>query len=129
MKRDITSMDDIKCLVGNFYEKVRADDELKDVFENRIQDRWPEHLEKMVRFWQTVLLDEHTYNGSPFTPHANLPIAKKHFIQWIALFCATVDELFSGEKADRAKWQGQRMAELFQYKIEFINNNSLKPIL
>ena len=66
MKKDISNIQDIKLLVDVFYGKVREDGKLKDIFNNKIQDRWPEHLEKMYRFWQTVLLEEHTYYGSPF---------------------------------------------------------------
>ena len=51
---------------NKFYEKVPKDDLLQDIFNKKIQERWPEHLEKMCRFWQTVLMEEHTYFGSPF---------------------------------------------------------------
>jgi hemoglobin len=77
--KDILNLDDVKLVVDCFYDKVRNDKLLKDVFNNVIQDRWPEHLEKMYRFWQTVLLDEHTYYGSPFLPHAKLPVGIEHF--------------------------------------------------
>lgn len=129
MKKDISNIQDIKLLVDVFYGKVREDGKLKDIFNNKIQDRWPEHLEKMYRFWQTVLLEEHTYYGSPFLPHAKLPIGKVHFNQWLKLFFATVDEHFIGVKAERAKWQGQRMAEMFHSKIEYYKNNPSIPLL
>jgi hemoglobin len=129
MKQDIRNMDDIKLLVDSFYGRVRKDNLLGDIFDNKIGDRWPEHLEKMYRFWQTVLLEEHTYHGSPFVPHAKLPVELQHFQQWKMLFDVTVDELFTGEKATRAKWQGERMAEMFHYKIEYYKNNSFTSIL
>ena len=129
MKSDIGHIEDIKLLVNTFYGKVRQNDLLKDIFNNKIEDRWPDHLEKMYRFWQTVLLEEHTYNGSPFLPHAGLPVAKEHFDAWLELFYQTVDELFVGEKAERAKWQGGRMAEMFQHKIEYYKNNAALPLL
>ncbi|MCC5929124.1 MAG: group III truncated hemoglobin [Cyclobacteriaceae bacterium] len=128
-KKDITNLADIKLLVNSFYGKVREDEKLKDIFNSKIQDRWPEHLEKMYRFWQTVLMEEHTYFGSPFSPHAKLPVEKEHFNQWLELFFSTVDEHFSGEKAERAKWQGQRMAEMFHTKIEHYKNNPASPLL
>lgn len=129
MKKDISNIDDVKLLVDTFYGKVRSDELLADIFNNKIGNRWPEHLEKMYRFWQTVLLDEHTYFGSPFVPHANLPVDKEHFNQWINIFFDTVDNLFEGEKANRAKWQGERMAEMFNTKIEYYKTNSAKPLL
>ena len=129
MKKDISTLDDIKFLVNTFYGKVREDERLKDIFNNKIEDRWPEHLEKMYRFWQTILLEEHTYYGSPFVPHAKLPVGKEHFNQWLELFFSTVDEHFKGEKAEKAKWQGQRMAEMFHSKIEYYKSNSATPLL
>lgn len=129
MKKDIENIEDIKKLVDNFYGKIREDELLADIFNNIIQNRWPEHLKKMYSFWQTVLLEEHTYNGSPFLPHAKLPVSKYHFDRWLELFNATVDEYFIGELAERAKWQGDRMALMFNMKIEHYRNNpSQKPI-
>lgn len=68
MRQDILTIEDVKLLVDRFYEKIRVDELLGPIFNERIQNRWPEHLEKMYRFWQTVLLGEHTYFSSPF-PH------------------------------------------------------------
>lgn len=127
-KKEILSLNEIKLLVNSFYDKVREDDLLKDIFNNVIQDKWPIHIEKMYRFWQTVLLEEHTYSGSPFAPHANLPVNKTHFNRWLTLFNATIDELFTGEKAVEAKWRANKMAEIFQLKIDFYNKNSAKPL-
>lgn len=128
MKHDIMNIADIRLLVDSFYGKVREDRLLKDIFNDRIRDRWPEHLEKMYRFWQTVLLEEHTYHGSPFLPHARLAVDSEHFSRWVKLFHDTVDEHFAGEKAIRAKWQGERMAEMFHHKITYYRNNPIIPI-
>lgn len=68
---DITDFDDVKIFVDSFYTKVQKDPLIRDVFNTVIQDRWPAHLEKMYRFWQTVLLEKHTYYGSPFFPTLN----------------------------------------------------------
>ena len=129
MKKDIKNITDIKLLVNTFYDKIREDQLLKDIFNNKIEDRWPQHLEKMYTFWQTVLLEEHTYYGSPFIPHAKLPVDLEHFEKWLTLFNTTVNDLFEGEKAERAKWQGQRMAEMFHSKIEYYKNNPGTPLL
>ena len=129
MKNDIKNLTDIQLLVDTFYGKIREDQLLKDIFNNKIEDRWPEHLQKMYNFWQTVLLEEHTYYGSPFMPHAKLPVNLEHFERWLALFYATVDDLFEGEKAEQAKWQGQRMAEMFHAKIEYHKSNDSTPLI
>lgn len=128
-KKEILELADVKKLVDAFYGKVREDEVLKDIFNNIIQDRWPEHLEKMYRFWQTILLQQHTYLGSPFLPHARLPIERQHFEQWMKLFTQTVDELFEGDKAEEAKWRAGKMAEMFLYKIEYYRNNPSKKVV
>jgi hemoglobin len=129
LKRDIEGLDDIKLLVNTFYEKVRANNFLAPVFNARIQDGWPQHLEKMYTFWQTVLLGEHTYYSSPFLPHAKLPVDHAHFVQWLTLFTTTIEELFIGEKADEALWRANKMAQMFEMKIEYYRNQEFKTIV
>ena len=121
-KDDILTLDDIKLLVNTFYDKVREDTLIGLIFNERIQNRWPEHLAKMYTFWQTVLLGDHTYYGSPFPPHAQLPVEGQHFQRWLFLFSQTLSELFTGEKAKEAMWRADKMAEMFQYKIEHYRN-------
>ena len=129
MKNDISDINAIRSLVDSFYDKVRKDTLLAPIFNNVIGEKWPEHLAKLYRFWQTVLLDQHSYEGSPFVPHSRLPISEEHFERWLHLFRETVDELFEGEKAIRAKWQGERMAEMFLSKLRYYKENPAIPIL
>lgn len=128
-QKEITTLDDIKLLVNTFYSRIREDDMLGIIFDQNIQDRWPEHLSKMYRFWQTLLLGDYTYDGRPFPPHAHLPIGKQHFDQWLSIFRKTVDDLFIGEKAEEAKWRADKMASMFQSKLEYIQNNPDKSII
>lgn len=127
-EKDILTLDDCKLLVDRFYGKVRADTLIGPIFNERIQDRWPEHLEKMYRFWQTVLLEDHTYFGSPFPPHANLPVEWTHFERWLKLFNETIDELFTGKTATEARWRANKMAEMFNIKIQYFKNSENKPL-
>lgn len=128
-KKDILQLDDVKLLVDTFYGKVREDALLADIFNERIQDRWPQHLSKMYSFWQTILLGEHTYYGGPFPPHATLPVERVHFDRWLALFFETLDELFTGKVADEAKWRANKMAEMFQIKISMIRERGTKNLM
>ncbi len=127
--KDIITLEDVKRLVDVFYEKVRQDELLAPIFNERIKDRWPDHLEKMYAFWQTVLLNEPTYAGSPFPPHANLPVNHSHFERWMELFIQTIDTLFQGEKANDAKWRAGRMAELFESKIEYYRSRGSSGLI
>ena len=48
-KNDIASLEDIKLLVNTFYSQVQKDDFIGPIFNEKIGNRWPEHLEKMYR--------------------------------------------------------------------------------
>jgi hemoglobin len=126
-KTDIENIDHIKILVDTFYQKVQQDKLLGPIFTGAIRD-WPHHLEKMYRFWQTVLLDQHTYSGSPFPPHAHMPIDETHFNRWLQIFHETVDNLFTGKIAGEAKWRSEKMAAMFQHKIAFYRGTSMDPL-
>ncbi|RCH55198.1 globin [Mucilaginibacter hurinus] len=121
--QDIFQLDDIKLLVDTFYSKVQLHPLLAPVFNQRIGDSWEPHLQKMYSFWQTVLLEEYTYFGRPFPPHAQLPIESAHFEAWLQLFNATVDELFAGEKASEAKWRAGKMADMFKAKLAYFRTH------
>jgi len=129
MKQDILTIEDVKLLVNRFYDKIKTNELLGPIFKERINDHWPEHLDKMYRFWQTVLLGEHTYHGTPFPPHAQLPVGHEHFLKWMELFTATVDELFMGEKATEAKWRAAKMKELFEMKITHYKKTGIKTLI
>jgi hemoglobin len=124
-QKDITTIEDIRLLVDTFYGKVRVNNLLGGIFNGVIKDRWPEHLEKMYRFWQTVLLGDHTYWGSPFPPHAQMPIAQNHFEAWLKLWHEAIDEHFAGAKADEAKWRAEKMAVMFLSKIQYYRQSSM----
>lgn len=124
VKKDIETIEDIQLLVNNFYGKVRKNALLGPIFDGIIQDNWPKHLEKMYRFWQTVLLEEHTYFGAPFPPHAKMPIDQEHFTNWLGLWHETIDDHFVGQVADEAKWRGDKMATMFLNKLTYFRDNS-----
>lgn len=126
---DIKDLDDIKLFVDEFYAKIRKDDLLADIFNEVIKDKWADHLDKMYRFWETVLTDERTYYGRPFPPHAPLPVDERHFARWVRLFYETIDSNFVGDKAEKAKWQGGRMAQMFLSKINQINYNQYSRMI
>jgi hemoglobin len=128
-KNDILNIQDIKVLVDVFYTKVRQDELLSPIFSSIIQNKWSAHLQTMYNFWQTLLLGEKTYYGSPFGPHSKLPVERKHFDRWLKLFFESIDEQFIGAKADEAKTRAEKMSQMFLHKIEYYKNSSATPIV
>jgi hemoglobin len=111
---DILTEADVGNLVNAFYEKIRQDELLADVFNAIIQDNWPAHLSRMTDFWTTILLYTRKYKDDPMPKHLPLPIDKKHFERWLMLFNQTIDELFSGQIAENAKKRANSIAAIMQ---------------
>lgn len=129
MVKEIEDIEDVKLLVNTFYDKIRVDSLLGGIFNAILDGKWDKHLPIMYRFWQTVLLKQHTYQGSPFRPHAKLPVEKAHFDRWLMLWHETLDENFVGEGVVLAKKQAKVMAEMFMHKINYYRNDPSSFIL
>ena len=123
MKTDISTFEDIQLLVNTFYSKIRIDELLGGIFAGIISD-WEPHLQKMYRFWQSILLGENTYNGRPFPPHAKMRLQQQHFDRWLKLWHETLDENFSGPVADDAKMRAQSIANIFVSKIAYFTQTN-----
>lgn len=117
---DIQNTDDIKTMVDSFYAKIREDELLGPIFNQRIEDRWETHLQTMYNFWENLLFGNNTYHGRPFPPHATMPIDLEHFERWLMLFASNLDEHFSGPKADEARFRATNIANVFYHKISAI---------
>jgi hemoglobin len=105
-------------LVDAFYIKVRDDRLLGSVFADAIGNAWGPHLEKMNRFWSSVLLDSRAYKGNAMAVHQQLPgLAKHHLERWLQLWRETAPTICSEE-----------LACLFVRKAEMIGGNLLRAV-
>lgn len=114
VKHDIVNRNDVQIMVDKFYDKVKADPLLGPVFSHV---DWPNHLPVMYDFWSSMLLGDQTYRGNPLQKHLTLAVDKHHFNQWLILFKETVNENFSGEKAEEVKMRAHSIAGIFQIKM------------
>ena len=110
---DISGPDDIASLVEAFYKRVYDDEVLRPVFTDVARVNLEDHLPKMNRFWNTVLFGVHSYRGNPMETHYQLnrmqPLHECHFLRWLSLWQMTVDTLFEGPVAERAKASAERI--------------------
>jgi hemoglobin len=114
---DVRSEADIRKFVDAFYADVQRDDLLGPIFNDVAKVNWDEHLPLLYQFWNTLLFRAGSYKGRPFPKHLPLPVTKAHFERWLQLFCASVDRLFKGPKAEEAKGFARSIADTFQLRM------------
>ncbi|MBL7501920.1 group III truncated hemoglobin [Frankia sp. CNm7] len=112
--RDIASREDIAALVTAFYGRAFADPLLGPIFVDVARLDLAAHLPIMCDFWETVLFRAGTYHRNALRAHAALharsPLTPPHFARWLELWAGTIDDLYQGELAERAKLQATRIA-------------------
>jgi len=114
---DIESRKDLRYLVGVFYDQIKVDEKLGPIFNRFIKvDEWPEHLDKLTDFWESQLFGNPVFKGNPVKAHRNVDaelnyqIDQTHFSQWLTLWFSTINKLFEGEIAEKAKDRARNMA-------------------
>lgn len=120
MKTDIKNRTDIEKLVSVFYGKINRDAAIGYFFNDVAKVNWEKHLPKMCDFFENILFSSGNYEGNPMSAHEELhqksEVRGEHFEHWIALFDATVDELFEGEKAEEIKKRAKNIASAMMHK-------------
>lgn len=113
-RADVTGRDDIMSLLRAFYARAYQDDLIGFIFTDVTKMDLELHLPVMADFWETVLFRAGLYKRNALQAHLNIhmmsPLSGEQFGRWYELWCATVDDLFVGEKAELAKRQAQRVA-------------------
>lgn len=114
---DIETRADIDRLMLEFYQRAFADDLLGYIFSDVARLDLDTHLPVIGDFWEAVLLGNQVYarhGRNPLRVHVELnemtPLEAPHFRRWLAIFDATVDEMFRGERAAFAKLRARAIA-------------------
>lgn len=97
-----------------FYGRVLVDDVLAEPFAAlRISDL-DSHIPVMCDFWETVLFRAGLYRRSALQAHRQVhhrtSLSGRHFVRWLTTWNSTVDEMYHGPVAERAKTQAARIA-------------------
>lgn len=127
---ELRDRDDVEALVREFYFRAFADGLLGPVFVDIARMDLPAHLPIMCDFWETVLFRAGTYRRNAFTVHVDLHrragLTSAHFARWLALWTQTVDDLFVGAAAERAKVQAARIADSIQRRL--LSPSDIQPL-
>lgn len=110
----------LERLIPLFYQRVRADAELGPLFNDAVHD-WPEHLDRLVTFWSSVMLTSGRYKGNPMLAHMRhkARITPELFARWLTLWAQTTDEIMAPEPAAALQAKAERIAESLQLGLFF----------
>lgn len=121
MKNDIQNREDLLRLVTVFYEKLLADPSINYLFLDVVNKGIDHHLEVLVDFWDNILFQHDTYRKNAMQPHLELhartALTSDHFTTWLGYFQQSVDELFKGDIAFKAKERANSIATVMRIKI------------
>lgn len=111
---DLTDRADVEALLRRFYARALDDEVLAEPFAELRAVGLDAHVPRMCDFWETVLFRTGLYRGSALQAHRDIhhrtPLSGRHFLRWLGLWHSTVDDMYRGPAADRAKVQAARIA-------------------
>ena len=107
-------------LIPLFYARVRADGLLGPVFNDAVHD-WPEHLDRLVAFWSSVMLTSGRYKGNPMVAHLKHKprLTPEMFERWLGLWAEVTDEVMPAAAAAALQAKAARIAESLQLALFF----------
>lgn len=132
-QREIVDRADVEVLVRAFYGRALSDDELLGHF---IELRFGEldyHVPKITDYWDSKLFDNDRYQGDALQVHRRIDavysLRSEHFTRWLQLWVGTVDDLFTGTTASKAKRIAAQAASLMHFKIVGYYSEDLQNML
>lgn len=122
---DIQTREDLEKLLWAFYTKLLADPAISYIFTDVAKINLKEHMPSLTDFWEQSLLGRNGYRKNVMQIHLDLndaePLTKEHFTLWLHYFDETVDEMFTGQKAEMAKTRAVSIATVMQIKLATLN--------
>ena len=115
--KDIENREDINALMRSFYQRAIGDEVIGYIFTDVAKLDLEHHLPIIGDFWETLLFGSGNYQKhgrNPLQVHALLnlktPLFPKHFRRWLEIFTETIDEMFTGTRAEFAKSRAEAIA-------------------
>lgn len=132
-RTDLTTRADVEALLRRFYGRVLVDDVLAEPFSELRIKGLESHIPVMANFWETVLFRAGLYRGSALHAHRHVhhrtPLGGRHFVRWLNTWNDTVDEMYCGPIAERAKVQATRIAWAMHRRLTGTDTAELDTLL
>jgi hemoglobin len=130
---DLVDRADLDALLRRFYGRVLVDDVLAEPFVGVRAIGLDAHIPKMCDFWETVLFRAGSYRGSALSAHLDVhrrtPLSADHFVRWLSIWRHTVDEMYRGPAAERAKVQAARIARAMHRRLTGVDAGELDALI
>ena len=130
---DLVDRADVEALLRRFYDRVLFDEVLIDPFAELRSVGLDAHIPRMCDFWETVLFGAGKYRGSALNVHRAIhgrtPLSAPEFVRWLAVWRGTVDEMYRGPAAERAKVQATRIAWAMHRRLTGVDAPELDELL
>jgi hemoglobin len=115
--KDIETRTDIDLIMRVFYERALGDDVIGYIFSDVAHLDLERHLPIIGDFWESLLFGTSSYSEHKRNPlaihkelHLKEPLTSEHFERWLRIFSVSVDEEFSGERAEILKTRANAIA-------------------
>lgn len=117
----------IDRVVAVFYAAIRRHEVLGPVFAGHVSD-WPEHEEKIARFWKKAILYQPFYDGNPMRVHmAAGDVRAEHFPPWLELFDETLRRTLPPEAAAGWSELAHRIGQGLRMGVEDLRDRTARP--
>ena len=118
MKKDIENRQDLVDLMTDFYDVALHDELLGQHF---TELDLAEHIPVTADFWEKTLFGRPVYYRNAMAVHQTFDQKNKmkpeHFVRWVEIFVAAIDNRFEGENAANAKQRARMIADSLNQRL------------
>jgi len=118
---DLQTRYDLEILLRKFYGKLLQDPAISYIFTDVAKINLEEHMPHLTDFWEQTLFHTGGYRKNVMQVHLDLNakerITEAHFEIWLRHFSETIDALFTGETAEKAKTRALSIATIMKVKL------------
>ena len=104
---DINSPEAIRYFVDQFYQRMLLDKSLSPLFLEIAKVDLDVHKPIICQYWEKLLFSDEQYQRHTMNIHRAInvkqPLQLENFIAWYGYFESTMDELYRGPFAEKAK--------------------------
>ena len=118
MISDIKDVESIKTLLDRFYSRAGKDALLKPIIAKLTASGFLN--DNLYKYWRDAILGDETLEQTSPPQHIKLMSSPQHFMRWLTIFFRTINDLYSGPNAEKAKVLVIRKSEQFQASLQLV---------